>query len=661
MQLNKVILNNIGAYKGVHEIDLSVQPPNQNVILFGGENGAGKTTLLNSIRLSLFGAFAFGYMTENDNYYNQVYSLLNKSAILEGVDHYQIILEFTEVENYVKNNYRFIRRWHISNGSPKEHFAIMRNGQYLSEVEKEAYHSRLKETIPPELFNMCLFDGEEISRIVNDDRLSEYLRASAKVLFNLHLFEALESDLSQYIKQAQNENQLSKDEEDVYKLDEEILTLYRDYEKFIEEEQQIRTQLATLEENSQELKKQFNLNGGLVKEERELLQSKMNEIENKRKHNSEKMKEFIATELPLFLVRGLFFDANKQMELEYSFELHEQLSQKLTNEKIDELFEDIISTPSEHSNELKSRFLSLFPKPDSDPIHRVSFAQRSDIQSTVGKLEKLNINSYIETIEENQRLLDEAKALRKKIELNDSTHDFKNIISEIEDITKDVNNLEKRLMEIEMERESLGHRIAEAEKARDNKKQQLLAGEKATNSFAIANKVQLLSEQFRVQQLQKKLQHVQIEATKMLNDLMRKKDYVTAIQIDPKTFDVLLYNKNKQEILKERLSSGEKEILLLSIVWAMFKCSRIRLPFIFDTLLGRLDKTHKQTVLSKLIPTCSEQVIILSTDSEIDKFHYDIVKPFIAKEYTLDFVISEESVTIHNRYFELTQTEVTVK
>ncbi|WP_227939002.1 DNA sulfur modification protein DndD [Alkalihalobacillus deserti] len=661
MQLNKVILNNIGAYKGVHEIDLSVSPPNQNVILFGGENGAGKTTLLNSIRLSLFGAFAFGYMTENDNYYKQIYSLLNKSAILEGVDHYQIILEFTEVEHYVKNEYRFIRRWHLNNGSPKEQFTIMKNGQCLNEVDKEAYHSRLKETIPPELFNMCLFDGEEISRIVNDNRLSDYLKASAKVLFNLHLFEALESDLSQYIKQAQMEKQLSQDEEDIYKLDEEILSFYRDYEKFIEEEQQIQSQIVTLEEKSEELKKQFDLNGGLVKEERESLQSKVNDIENQRKHNSEKMRDFISTELPLFLSRDLFFDVKQQMDLEYSFELHDQLSQKLTDEKMAELVSGIVNGSTEHTTELKSRFLALFPKPDSDLIHRASFTQRSEIQSTVTELERLNINSYIELIEENQRLLEEARALRKKIEINDSTHDFKDIIFEIEDISKDVTNLQQKLSSIEMDRESLGHNIAEIEKTRDSKKEQLLASAKATNSFAIAHKVQLLSEQFRIQQLQKKLQHVQIEATRMLNDLMRKKDYVTAVNIDPKTFNVTLYNNNKQEILKDRLSSGEKEILLLSIVWAMFKCSRIKLPFIFDTLLGRLDKTHKQTVLSKLIPTCSDQVIILSTDSEIDKTHYDIVKPYIAKEYTLDFVISEESVAIHNRYFELSQTEVAVK
>ncbi|MDV2884685.1 DNA sulfur modification protein DndD [Alkalihalophilus pseudofirmus] len=659
MQLTKVILNNIGAYKGVHEIDLSVSPHNKNVVLFGGENGAGKTTLLNSIRIALFGAFSYGFVTDNDKYYKHIYSLLNKSAITAGETHYQIIIEFNEVENFKKNLYRFVRSWNNNNGNVKESFAIMRNGQYLSEVDKEAYHSRLKEAVPPELFNMCLFDGEEISRIVNDNKLSDYLKASARVLFNLHLFESLEDDLTQYLKQAQAEKQLSQDEEAVYKLDEKILNLYKDYENNLSLDREINDRIEELNEKVIQLKKQFDLNGGLIKEERESLQTKINDIEFVRKQNSESVKDFIATTLPLYINRELLNEAAIQIEDEHSFELHDQLSDKVTTNKLDSILSEIeLDSSSSKVDKLRERLLQLVAQPDIDLIHRASFSQRSEVQAILNKLEKINIQSYVNSIEENQRLLDEAKILRKKIEVNDSTHDFREIISEIEDHSQELANLQQELIEIEVARDALSEQIGITEKERDAKKEQLVAVEKNVNSFVMASKVQDLSKKFRVQQLQKKLQHVQIEATNMLNELMRKKDYVTAIKIDPETFDVTLYNSNQHEILKDRLSSGEKEILLLSIVWAMFKCSRIKLPFIFDTLLGRLDKTHKQTVLSKLIPICSEQVIILSTDSEIDQHHYEIIEPFISKEYTLDFVISEESVSIHPHYFELTHEEV---
>ncbi|WP_347861065.1 hypothetical protein U0355_10220 [Salimicrobium sp. PL1-032A] len=101
----------------------------------------------------------------------------------------------------------------------------------------------------------------------------------------------------------------------------------------------------------------------------------------------------------------------------------------------------------------------------------------------------------------------------------------------------------------------------------------------------------------------------------------------------------------------DKLSAGEKEILLLSLIWAMFKASGRRVPFIFDTLLGRLDKTHKSTVLSKLIPASGEQTLVLSTDTEIDEFHYDLIKPHLSHVYTLDFDNEKQSVSIHPDYF----------
>ena len=36
-------------------------------------------------------------------------------------------------------------------------------------------------------------------------------------------------------------------------------------------------------------------------------------------------------------------------------------------------------------------------------------------------------------------------------------------------------------------------------------------------------------------------------------------------------------------------------------------------------LLGRLDRSHKQSILTHYIPNCGRQAIVLSTDSEIDE------------------------------------------
>jgi DNA sulfur modification protein DndD len=661
MKFNKVMLNNIGAYKGAHEIDLSVVSPLQNVILFGGENGAGKTTFLNSIRLALFGSYAFGFKTENEAYFRRIRSLLNKKAISQNESLYQIIIEYSEVENYKRNEYKFIRRWKLQKEKLKEEFLILKNDQYLNDSEKELYHSKLKETVPPQLFDLCLFDGEEISRIVNDNRLSEYLRASAKVMFNLNLFENLEGDLHQFIKQNKS-NDVSNEENEIIELNESIYALEKSLKKSVQTQENLSDQITIIQENLTELKKDFNTHGGLVKEKREQLLKEVNSIENIRTKNMDEVRNFISTLLPFYLNRELLTDVKKQMEQEKSIEAVEHLSNFLTPKKLDYLIGKLTDSNVPINNKdfqdtLFNGLLEVITDEDSkaNSIHKASFSQRLQIENMHSNVNKISSGYYLEKLSENQKLLKKSHEYRKKIERNDQTTDFKDILENIEKMTKEITLLTNELEQKKLIHDEMSTELNKLEKEKITKQNKLVDGNKVQNTFLISSQVIELSKHFRKSQQQKKLQQVQIEATKMLNSLMRKRDYVSRVLINEETFEVRLFNKSNEELYKDSLSSGEKEILLLSVVWAMFKSSGRRLPFIFDTLLGRLDKTHKQTVLTQLIPACGEQVIILSTDSEIDRANYELLKPRIAKEYTLEFLTSEEKVKIHNEYFMFSQ------
>ena len=50
MLIQKIELQNFGAFLGKHEIDLSLNGGKKPVILFGGLNGSGKTTFLESMQ-----------------------------------------------------------------------------------------------------------------------------------------------------------------------------------------------------------------------------------------------------------------------------------------------------------------------------------------------------------------------------------------------------------------------------------------------------------------------------------------------------------------------------------------------------------------------------------------------------------------------------------
>lgn len=81
-----------------------------------------------------------------------------------------------------------------------------------------------------------------------------------------------------------------------------------------------------------------------------------------------------------------------------------------------------------------------------------------------------------------------------------------------------------------------------------------------------------------------------------------------------------------EEIAKKRLSAGEKQLMVISLLWALAICSKKKLPVIIDTPLSRLDSSHRRALIKTYFPKASDQTIILSTDSEINETYYGFLK-----------------------------------
>ncbi|HDX9588864.1 TPA: DNA sulfur modification protein DndD [Bacillus pseudomycoides] len=655
MLIEQLELENIGAYKGKNFFDLSISSPKQNVILIGGENGAGKTTFLNSIKLGLFGCFGYGYKTENNDYYKRVHGYLNASARKNENNSFSISITFSEVENYKRSVYTFKRSWNILNGSIKENFIIQKEGQYLNEAEKDIFESKLRENFPPKLFDLCLFDGEEISKIINENKLSSYLKELSTVIFNLDLFRNLETDLTTYLQQEIDHNQLSSIENEIIILQQEEKEKIK---KIIEIEEKItsETQLKNeLQESYLLLKRDFETHGGLIKEKRDKLNAQMLEIESQRKAKAEKVREFIQTLLPFYLNRDLLFATRTQMQNEEKLSLVNQLTNELTDERLLQVSRNLpgVSDHTELANELKKQILNIIQPNDKTAqyIHRVSPAQRTQLEVVAQQIENQSHETYIKLLQENKEKLAEAQKLRKKISTNDSTNEFAKMIEQMEETKGKIFNLEKQIEENTLILNSRKEDLALLQNTITSKQHTVQQSNKTKNTFLMAQNIMKLSNEFQMLQHQKKLQQVQIEATKMLNKLMRKHQYISSIRINSTSFEVTLYDKEREQIAKETLSAGEKEILLLSLIWAMFKCSGRRVPFIFDTLLGRLDQTHKHNILVDFIPSCGEQVLILSTNSEVDEKHYSLLKNFVSHGYLLEFDTEERKVNVSHQYF----------
>lgn len=652
MHLKNITLINIGAYKGYNFINFDTSP-NKNVILIGGENGSGKTTLLNAIKLGLFGSYGFGYKTENNDYYKHVESILNNAAKREKENDFSITIQFSIIENLKVFHYELKRQWNYINNSIKETVFLIKNNEFLDEQQIDLFNSKLKDIMPPQLLDLCLFDGEEIAKIITQNTLSKYIKKLTKVVFNLDLFETLEKDLDQYSKQEIDTKRLNNLEKNLFdynneekKTREQIATTIRSIE-YIEKE------LSIIQEEYQSKKNDFEKYGGLKKKEREKILQQISHLETERKHRADKIKQFVSTLLPLFLMKDLLKETREQIKNEESLQVANKIEEQLSIESLSNLLKDFeIVTDNKQLYKLKNQLVGLMkPSEVTNVIHGASFSESLKVEQAYNIIKKDLPNQHLQLLTQNAEELKTIQNLKNKVNVHDSTIEFSQIIEELDFYKEKILKLEQKL---EFEKNTLAQlkqNLGQILEKIDKIKHQLHQNAKTSGSFLDAQKIIALSRKFLDIQIRQKLQDVQIQATRNLKMLLRKHDYISLIQINPEDFEVTLLDASNNELEKRTLSAGEKQILLLSIIWAIFKCSGRQVPFIFDTLLGRLDKLHKAAILNKFIPNFGKQTIILSTDSEIDQEHYKILSPYIALEYKLEFDPNKQQTSVHKDYF----------
>ncbi|MBF0557001.1 MAG: DNA sulfur modification protein DndD, partial [Nitrospirae bacterium] len=133
--------------------------------------------------------------------------------------------------------------------------------------------------------------------------------------------------------------------------------------------------------------------------------------------------------------------------------------------------------------------------------------------------------------------------------------------------------------------------------------------------------------------------------------LSSKAGLIKDISIDDKTYEIRIIDRSGHEIKKSGLSAGEKEVFAVSLLWGLAQTSQLKLPIIIDTPLSRLDSTHRDNIVNNYFPNAGEQVIILSTDTEIDINYYRNLKGHLAGAAKLEFDHRQELTTVKAGYF----------
>ena len=659
MILKSLSLNDFGVFSGRHDIDLAPRTKYGNkrpIVLFGGLNGAGKTTTLTAVRLALYGRQSMGRSISNIAYHQQLVEYIHKPRKrIVAPNSAAVELDFTYGKHGTVDDFKVVRSWQESGKKTVEHLEIYKNEELLEGLSSEQLQSFLNELIPIGVADLFFFDGEKIADLAEDET-NEALADAIKRLLGLDIVDRLRADLGIYLRE-NNQTKLPKDIATELK---SLETLYENnyakYQSFIGKNVDLNTELVSITADAATTQQRINELGGAWATSRQAEELRTEQIIKEKDSTNSQIKELFSDAIPLALAKNSIANLLEQLEQEKATKTQRVAKEEL-NKHIEKLRVELAKVVGNSSkkavnNAIDSTFDQVM-EDDSNTtiIHDISDTELNQIQSLVRsyvpqQVQQLNaLTSRAEELEE-ELTIASANIARApdQARLND-------ILSELGELQSQKGSL---LKQIEVNKEEAKRSLRQA---MDNLRRLRDLDQKFSKSMShgqgitlAANSREMLIE-FSEQTKIRKLATLEQEFIKSFGKLARKDDMDILAKIDPQTFDVELTDKRGKTINKKKLSAGEKQIYAIAMLEALGRTSGRNLPIIIDTPLGRLDSKHRTKLVKNYFPTASHQVLILSTDTEIDEDFYSELSPEISHAFSVDYDSSKGCSEFNEGYF----------
>ncbi|EGQ7839262.1 DNA sulfur modification protein DndD [Vibrio parahaemolyticus] len=660
MLITKLTLNNFRVFRGVHEIDLRPAPARLSkngpiegterpIILFGGLNGAGKTSILTAVRLALFGRQSFSQVLSNGEYIDALSELIHKGVGHGGVqDSASIELEFKYSQNGEENTYKVIRGW---KRGKKDNLCLEKDGVQIPELNYEQCQGFLNELIPTGIADLFFFDGEKIAELAEDES-GTVLKTAVRRLLGLDVIAKLKSDLNIFLKK-QGSSALSQSlKEEMDSLDEKRISHERNAEKLRGEADIVDAQIELVSRDILSLENKLSQNGGAWAKTREDEQQKVDSLLKEKVELEKQIRMEMETSLPFALA------PNAMQRLQTQIKQEQQIKKKQNfGNELDSFLETLRSKYPSFDTEMAQNAIA-----DSFKAHVGEFDSAkllldiSDRQANTIDYQLSNLS------QESFSRFDKARVRLQKVEeeIDNASNNIARAPEQeqVQELFTDVRRLDKKkekliieyralLEEAKRELRQALETARQIQKLHDKHKDQSNKDQSISNA---QNSI-LLLEKFGEQLTKARVNQLENEFVQSYKKLARKEDLKLSASINPASFDVELVDEHGIKINRKAMSAGEKQIYAISILEALGRTSGRKLPIIIDTPLGRLDSHHRDKLVENYFPTASHQVVILSTDTEIDRNYTSLIQDDIARTYEICFDGTTKSSTLKEGYF----------
>ena len=646
MIINRLTMHNFGVYAGTNTFEFTSEKP---IVLIGGMNGRGKTTFLEAILLSLYGANSIAYKESDYNSYNQyLRSYVNNNSWSQS--------SYVEIEfllNESSNDTYFVRRkWNALSRITKEEISVQQNGVY-SEFLTQNWAMFVENILPSALSSFYFFDGEKIAELAVA-KTDDQMKASIRSMLGMTTLDVLKNDLGRIVKKINRNNKADESNKHLETLREERDQAISKLEKIDESISIAIKKVENLQGELEQLHKKYELQGGAVLEQRQSLMQKRAQIQTEIVQNAELLVGMAATELPIFLVRDLVSQIKLQAEDE-----HNDFIMQQALEQMDDYLSDFEMQYPE-SIEASRIFVDYVRKQteaDSSPrVYEISDHALFQMNDLVENTLQQSVNNTKSLLANKADLKKQLDAVESYLTLDINEKDLTAIYDQIKAKEEDLVEAQVEYNRLQQERSSINSivTIKSAEYSRDIEVflQKLELHDDSERMMKYSNIALRILEAYAVELQRRKTGTLGATITKCYKQLANKKNLIQEIVMNPETLDMQYLDEKGNEVSKESLSAGEKQLMVIAILWALALCSKKKLPVIIDTPLSRLDSQHRTSIINTYFPNASDQTIILSTDTEIDQNYYEMMKNSVGDEFTLVYSEETKSTSIKKGYFQ---------
>lgn len=669
--LTRVALTDYGVYRGRNELDLSCAA-DRPVVLVGGLNGAGKTTLFESIKLCLYGMAALDRRTTRRAYEEFLGRKMHRGhGGAAGAERTSVEVSFKFFHNGQESEYRIVRSWSLTadgNGGVDEQLDVRRRRRGESEftpldtVDRPHWQQFIEGTIPRGVIQMFFFDGEEIVRMAKDGTESVTIRDSFRALLGLELVEQLRDDLQ--VNLTRNLTGGSK------ALREEFEAIKAEKEECGRATERLREKLAHKQTETDSLhvaigaaEAQISGLGGGFAARRESAKKELEAAGTEHDAACQRLRELCSGALPFLLVPARL--KRLRASVLEDTEIQRQRSgldtfKSRVGAMLDMLDERRFREGAELGVEEAARAAALVSRiadgelkrdVPPDPPMGLSQAQAGRLLSTIDEAAGPVLKALRLHAAEAAMSAEQMARLESALASAPSDDEIGPLVSRLGRLHAQAGRIKAEADHIE---EAISSNVALRHHL-DAKMRDVVAriysGEKSERAVGLTRAVQGVLEEFAGRLQAAKVRILEENLLESARVLLRKRDLIGRVDVDPSTFEVTLFKAGGDVLPKDTLSEGEKQMLATAVLWALARTSGRPLPFMIDTPLARLDGGHRDSIVEKFLPAASHQVIVLSTDEEIDEERHALLESHLARAYTVEYTDGEEATRCRRGYF----------